>query len=429
MVLGQGHGPLRYRRSLCTRGSAQHAGKPLMGSSDLRTQVLVVGAGPVGLMAALRLRQRGIDVRVVDRQSEPRGRSFPAVLHAQTLRLLSELGLAPALFCRGHSVARLAVYAEHQRRAVLDLPKVSGTDGGLLTLPQDALSTALIDELAEAGVAIEWSTRLSALQQDAGGARGQLLHGPSTKGKDSGGAGVSTFEAAFVIGADGYDSTVRHALGIELIEQGPLQTFAFFDSAHYGAGSEAQLCISDDFVNSVYPLQGQLSRFTFQLGRALDLEPDSSALGELVLARMPWYPVDVAAFEWGGVVEFRRALATRFGLGRVWLVGDAAHLTGPLGVQSLNVGLDEASELAQLLADALERASGADLEATFGAKRSQQWRGLLGLAERAALEARSPKWARRHAATLISCLPAADADLDSLLAQLRLTPVAARRTA
>jgi 2-polyprenyl-6-methoxyphenol hydroxylase-like FAD-dependent oxidoreductase len=397
----------------------------VMGSSDARTQVLVVGAGPVGLVAALRLRRHGIDVRVVDRRSEPRAQSYPAVLHAQSQRLLRELGLAPELFWKGHTVTRLAVYTEHERRVVLDLPAVSGKAGGVLTVPHDVLGTALLNELGEAGVAVEWDTRISSLEQGEKTVRGYLANGATRLGRSPPASYTSTFEADFVIGADGYDSTVRGALGIELVQHGPLQTFAFFDSAHYSAGNEAQLSISNDFANSVYPLQGRLSRFSFQLGQGLDMEPGSSSLRELLLARTPWYPADATAFEWGGVVEFRRALAARFGRGRAWLAGDAAHLTGPLGVQSLNVGLHEASELSEHMAEALLRCVCPDLEATFGAKRSQQWAGLLGLTERATGSTRSPDWARRHAAKLISCLPAADADLDVLLAQLRLAPIAA----
>jgi 2-polyprenyl-6-methoxyphenol hydroxylase-like FAD-dependent oxidoreductase len=400
----------------------------VMGSNDARTQVLVVGAGPVGLVAALRLRRRGIDVRVVDRRSEPRAQSYPAVLHAQSQRLLSELGLAPALFWQGHTVTRLAVYTEHERRVVLDLPSVSGKDGGVLTVPHDVLGTALLNELGEAGVAVEWDARVSTLEQGEKTIRGCLVHGATRPGATRAAAYSSTFEADFVIGADGYDSTVRSALGIELVQHGPLQTFAFFDSAHYSTGSEAQLSISNDFANSIYPLQGRLSRFSFQLGHGLDMEPGSSSLRELLLARTPWYPADATAFEWGGVVELRRALAARFGHGRAWLAGDAAHLTGPLGVQSLNVGLREASELSEHMADALLRSVCPDLEKAFGAKRMQQWALLLGLTERATVSTRSPDWARRHAATLISCLPAADADLDALLAQLRLEPIAVGRS-
>lgn len=389
-----------------------------------RTQVLVVGAGPVGLLAALRLRQQGIDVRVVDQQPPERAHTFPVVLHAQSLRLLKEVGVSAALLWRGRPVRGLAVYTEYERRAVLDLPTAAGEASGVLTLPQNVLRQALLHELELAAVPIEWNTRLAVLHQDAASVSGRLIQ-DDPAGRLLGPRGdVSAFEADFVIGADGYDSTVREALGIQLVDHGALQSFAFFDATTHRSGNEAFLAISDDYCNSVYPLQGGQARFSFQLGRSLDKALDPGALHELLLARMPWYGEEIASCDWSGVAEFRRALVEHFGKGRVWLAGEAAHLTGPLGVQSLNVGLDEASELALRIGDALKNPGRPAFGELYGARRTRQWRALLGLEERVVLSSRTPDWARRHVGSLLTCLPASEADLDELLEQLRLTPVA-----
>jgi 2-polyprenyl-6-methoxyphenol hydroxylase-like FAD-dependent oxidoreductase len=399
-----------------TPKSTSHAG---------RTQVLVVGAGPVGLLAALRLREQGIDVRVIEQQTELRARSFPVVLHAQSLRLLNDLGLAAALFWRGRPVTRLAVYTECERRAVLDLPKVKGIAPGLLTLPQDILRQALTNALARLGVPIEWNTRLAVLAQDDRSIWGRLVqHDPGIV--DGGGRlRVDAFDADYLIGADGYESTVREAIGVDLVRHGAISSYAFFDAATDRSGREAQLALSEDFSNAVYPLQDGTSRFTFQMARALDRAPDEHLLRELLASRLPWYTAEIGTCSWSGVAEFRRALAQRFGQGRVWLAGEAAHLTGPLGVQSLNVGLDEGNELALRIADALRHPSRQAFGLDYEAKRSLQWRELLGIEERAVLSTRSPEWARRHLRHLVSCLPASEADLDDLLDQLRVVPSSA----
>lgn len=236
-------------------------------------------------------------------------------------------------------------------------------------------------------------------------------------------AEVSSFEADFVIGADGYESTVREALGVQLVPRGPLQSFAFFDAATQRSGNEAQLALSEEQMTSVYPLQGGQSRFSFQLGRSLHKAPDVSALHELLLARLPWYGDEILSCDWSGVAEFRHALVEQFGVGRVWLAGEAAHLAGPLGVQSLNVGLDEADELAQRMANALRTPGAPPFGEHYNARRTQQWRRVLGLEAHATMTSRSPRWAQRYVDRLTACLPASGADLEDLLAQLNLRPL------
>lgn len=389
-----------------------------------RTQVLVVGAGPVGLLTAIRLREQGIDVRVIEQQTEARTHTYPVVLHPQSLRLLGDLGLGAAMFWRGRPVTRLAIYTEHQRRAVLDMPNVSGSSG-ILTMPQDVLRQALTTALTQRGVAIEWDTRLAVLTQDERAVWGRLVQRESG-GEARGRLNVEAFDADYVIGADGYESTVREAVGIQLIGRGALSTYAFFDAPAKRSGREAFLALSEDFADGVYPLQDGMARFSFQMGHSLDRAPDVHLLRSLVRSRMPWYASETEDILWGGVAEFRRALANKFGHGRVWLAGEAAHLTGPLGVQSLNIGLDEGNELALRVADAVRHPSRQQLGVDYDAKRTRQWRELLGLEDRAVLSARSPDWARRNLRKLVACLPASEADLDNLLEQLRVTPTSSR---
>jgi 2-polyprenyl-6-methoxyphenol hydroxylase-like FAD-dependent oxidoreductase len=393
-----------------------------MSPNSTHTQVLVVGAGPVGLMAALRLHEQGVDVRIIDQQSEHAMHTFPVLLHPMTLRLLGSLGLSEVLFWRGRPVSHLAIYTEGERRAVLDLPRVSGFSSGALTLPQDVLRRALTNALVNRGAAIEWNTRLASLQQDEHGVRGLLEADPTVRrtADEAAGQRGSSFEADYVIGSDGYDSAVRRAVGIELVEHGCLHSYAFFDAPTSRSGSEAELAVSDASSNAFYPLQGGIARFSFQLAGSLDRAPDLSALRELLCARLPWHREHVESCDWGGVAEFRHALVTHFGVGRVWLAGEAAHLTGPLGVQSLNIGLDEASELALRIGEELRHPSQAGFGKYYNARRTLQWHELLGITERASLSARSPGWAWRNLRRVLSCLPASGGDLDDLLDQLRL---------
>lgn len=393
-----------------------------------RTQVLVVGAGPVGMLAALRLRQRGVEVRVVDQQSEQRARSFPVLLHPQSLRLLADLGVTAAVYWRGRPVTRLSVYAEQQRRAVLELPKIRDIGAGVLTLPPDVLRQALTQALSERGVSVEYDTRLDVLQQDGRGVWGRLAHEePGRLLLGSRRSEVRAFQADFVIGADGYESTVREALGIRLQDYGRLESYAFFDAAVDMATREGQIALSEHGASALYPVQGGQARFSFQLTSSLHRVPDVSTLRELVASRLPWFKDEVKSCEWCAVAEFRRALASSFGEGRVWLAGEAAHLTAPLGVQSLNVGLDEANDLALRIADALEAPYSPGFGTHYDAHRRRQWRELLGLSESATPREHCREWTKQHLEQLLPCLPASGHDLEDLLDQLRVArPVTSR---
>lgn len=386
-------------------------------SSAARSQVVVVGAGPVGLIAALRLRRQGVDVRVFDQQSESRAYSFPVVLHPQTVRILTEAEVSAPIFWRGKSIERLAVFAGGERRAVLQFPTTAAKIG-LLTLPQNVLRQALLHELSRLGVDVEWNARLLWLEQDERCVWGRLSHEAPLPPSGYSRVDTVAFEADYVIGADGYESTVRDAAGLRLVSHGAVQTFGFFDVTTPSAGTEALLALTDEYVSSVYPLQGGRSRFSFQIGPGLGRSPDASAFEELRRARLPWFTEEISAWEWGGVAEFRHALVDRYGTGRIWLAGEAAHLTGPLGVQSLNVGMDEAHELASRIAGALRRSSSAAFGPHYDERRRWQWQKLLGIVPYAPVT--SSGWPQSRAAELLASLPASGDDLDDLVDQLSL---------
>jgi len=392
---------------------------------DERTPVLIVGAGPVGLAAAVALREQGVAVRIVDEQAGEDKRTYPVVIHPRTVRILDSLGVVAPLEWRGHAVTHLAVYAERQRRAVLDLPAAGRLSPGALTLPQDVLRQALMHRLSELGVEVEWKTRLVALEQTPDRVRAGLIRRErsvaETPGSKAGWFDVesATIDADFVIGTDGIRSTVREKLGIGWTGQGPSRIFAFFDVPDDRAGSEAQLVIHEAQGNTIYPLQGGVSRFTFELSVGMPQAPSITQLRQLLTSRVPWYAVDARHFEWSGTAEFHPALAERFGHGRVWLAGDAAHSTGPLGGQSLNVGIHEASDLARRIAGQLGRDATAPLSVDYEQQRRLEWNVLFGLAPSTPRTPKARDWVKRNLAIVLPALPAAGDDLDDLLDQLQ----------
>jgi 2-polyprenyl-6-methoxyphenol hydroxylase-like FAD-dependent oxidoreductase len=136
---------------------------------------------------------------------------------------------------------------------------------------------------------------------------------------------------------------------------------------------------------------------------------------------MPWYAAQANGFEWSGSAEFHPALAERFGEGKVWLAGDAAHSTGPLGGQSLNVGIHEADDLACRIVEQRENVALRSLGPSYTQQRRVEWQRLFGTGSSSPRSTRAQDWIKRHITSLLPSLPASGDDLDDLLEQLHVT--------
>src|SRR5689334_19118567 len=119
---------------------------------ETQTEVLVVGAGPVGLWSALLLAERGIEVALIDRETRTTARSYACAVHPGTLRLLDRLGLAQSVIERGRRVDTVAFYDGPNRQAEVCLSKLGGEFPFLVILPQNALENLLEQRLRAAGV-------------------------------------------------------------------------------------------------------------------------------------------------------------------------------------------------------------------------------------------------------------------------------------
>src|SRR3981081_2992690 len=170
-----------------------------------RTYVLIIGAGPTGLVLALWLTRLGIRVRIVDKTAEPGTTSRALAVQARTLELYRQVGLADAVVARGRKMTTINLWktGKHVARVVFG---EMGADLSpfpyALIYPQDEHERLLIDRLADAGVQVERQTELGAFEETATGVRARLKRA----------GGDHTCEATYVAGCDGAHSTVREAL-------------------------------------------------------------------------------------------------------------------------------------------------------------------------------------------------------------------------
>ncbi len=411
-----------------------------------RTEVLVVGAGPTGLLAALQLAERGVRVELIEEEWRAAGHSYALALHPRSLARLAEVGLADEAIAAGSRLETLTLFEGKQPRATLRLAPPAARFPFVLALPQSALEELLARRLKAKGVGVQWSHRLAGLEQRGDGvvAAVQRLEKVSTgyavAHTEWAVAKVLEVEASFVIGADGHRSLVRRALGVPFDEAGPSQAFAVFECAA-GASSagELRLVLDEGTTSALWPLPGgrarwslelqapevaaperHKSRLTTQLGERFFHHLDPAAVRALLRERAPWFAPVPQELGWSIEVRFERRLAAAFGRAGVWLAGDAAHLTGPAGMQSMNAGLDEASDLAARFERILRGGGEPGLLDEYGRERAAAWRFLLGREGRLRPAASAPDFVARNAGRLLSCLPATGEELATLAAELGL---------
>ena len=225
-----------------------------------------------------------------------------------------------------------------------------------------------------------------------------------------------------MIGADGYESRVRSALGIDVVSLGPTESFAMFECATNATlGTSMDIGYGDGLFSASLPLAHDHVRLGFQIASELDAPPDVARLRELAPERAPWFPCEsCASVDWGAVTHFERRLVRRFGQGRVWLAGDAAHVTNPFGAQSMNIGLTEAANLVERIDACLRRDGGTDSLRDYGLSCQHEWYKLFGYHVKYELLPHAPAWLASCARRIVPVLPVSGADRKAVLGQLGL---------
>lgn len=386
-----------------------------------RVQVLVVGAGPVGLFAAWCAARRGLQVLVIDHVWRGYSSGHAALLHAGFLALLEDGGLGRKLRSEGHLLERILLDIDGREVAACELPSPA------LVVPQRTLEAALSAELRKMGVEIRTPHQAATIEQQSGHVDVRILRrelvttGSPALRSEWEPVESCLVQADFVIGADGYDSRVRAALGIDVVEVGGTETFAMFEVAAQRESLPASQLLFNEGLGSMFlPLPADRFRWAVQLGDHLDAVPDLPLLRSLLALRPPANPDEVVRVDWGTVMHFERRLARSFGKGRVWLAGDAAHVTSPFGGQSMNVGLREAFRLVERIADSAQGRNGHGGLEAYSAEFEREWRKLFGVNVRFELGPNAPRWLATHARRIVPALPASGDDLDQMLSQVGL---------
>jgi 2-polyprenyl-6-methoxyphenol hydroxylase-like FAD-dependent oxidoreductase len=391
-------------------------------------EVLVVGAGPVGLIAALFLKLHGIRVEIIDTNERTTRYSYALAIHPRTLRILDEAGLGKKLIAEGRKLTKVAYYEGRERRAEIDYASLASRHPYLLIVRQSVLESAVADALRAENVKVLWGHRLQGLSKKGGILEAEVAKlehvaaGYPAARSEWVVARTETIRPAYVIGADGYDSAVRRMSGIEMDESGAEELYSVYEIEAAGElPAEARVMLDPDLTSVYWPLEEGRCRWGFQIQDASEHEVSMERLEQLIAARAPWWTARPMQIYWSTLALFEGRLARSLGTGGIWLAGDAAHQAAPVGVHSMNSGLIEGRELAARIS-AIQRTWEAPSRLEeFATETHEAWQRLLGAGRSVSALPGADPWVRQTAARIVSCIPASGDDLEPLLKQIGLT--------
>jgi 3-(3-hydroxy-phenyl)propionate hydroxylase len=336
--------------------------------------VVVVGAGPVGLTAALLLARRGLPVLVVERHRE--AYPLPRAVHLddEVFRVLQDAGVADRLIPRTRRLEGLRLLdRNHRLLAEFRRNATAGSNGW----PQGSLvhQPDLEEVLAEAvaahpAIRLQRGVEVTGLHQDGA----EVVLSTAT-------GGGGRIRARAVVGCDGANSTVRALIGATMRDLGPADRWLVLDvrsAAPLPIWAGVHQVCDPRRAATFMPVTGDRYRWEFRMrpGETVQQLTAPAALAALLAPVDPLCVTVVRAAEY----TFRAAVADRWRTGRVLLAGDAAHLTPPFVGQGLGLGLRDVHQLAWKLAAVLAEEAGEELLDSHQAEREPHARALIRVA-------------------------------------------------
>jgi 2-polyprenyl-6-methoxyphenol hydroxylase-like FAD-dependent oxidoreductase len=314
----------------------------------LTTDVLIIGAGPIGLFLGCRLAQLGISFKIIEKRTSRFQHSRSIGIHPPSLEKLEPLGVAKEILQRGIKVERGQGFINTTYLGVLDFTSCRKPYNFVVSLPQFETEAILEKRLCElAPTSLLRGLEITSLQQSEDGV---VVAAQSSENEPR---STLQLSAKFVVGCDGKDSTVRQLAGIAFQGGDYPDTYLmgdFADTTNFG--TDAAIYLTDNGLVESFPLANGVRRWVAKTnGRVL--QPSAEGLAQLIHERLR-HTLPVSTNSMLSSFGVQRYLAARFANNRVLLAGDAAHVVSPIGGQGMNLGWLDAWDAAEALSNILE---------------------------------------------------------------------------
>jgi 2-polyprenyl-6-methoxyphenol hydroxylase-like FAD-dependent oxidoreductase len=366
--------------------------------------VLVAGAGPIGMTAAICLSKEGIDFEIVDKSSGPGRHSKACMLSPETLEFLEELDLLDEVLAKAIKIHAIQLFEGSRRLANVSLGSLPASHPFIASIPQMDLEEILLKRLHKLHKKVLWNHRVSAVHRLKEGLcvevdrLGEHMTGYAVMHEEKLVDSTITFLPRVLLAADGLYSLVRRLdkISYEVVGK-DLVSLLFEVRRNPREDSILKLGFGREGTSAYVPLPHGLARYGFTIDKLKEFSADrdrshqfydddlekfpelsETHFRQLVNNRMPYLLENLREITWRASVPFGVRLSESIWTNGIFLLGDAARSGFPIGAKSLNLGLPEAGAVVKALPSYLKSGDDSELVAQANNIR-MEWEDLASM--------------------------------------------------
>ncbi len=349
-------------------------------ANDNRIDVLIVGAGPTGLMMACQLANHQVSFRIIDKKEFSSTNSGALIVQARTLEIFEQMGIANEALSAGLVANKVNILYNGKiaaSTAINDIGKNLSKFPFLLMLEQSKTEKLLLKFINERGHSVERGITFKSFIKENDGVSSIIISPDGTE---------QVIRSNYIIAADGAKSTIRTLLNIPFIGKTYPKPIFILDckaKTELIAG-EINFAFSKSTVAGFFPLQGSRWRIDSSLPKELQ-KTETITFNQIEKSFHLWSKMDITfeGNEWFSVSHSHQKYAKSVQFGNCFLMGDAAHVNTPVGAQGMNTGLQDAFNLAWKLAFVVKHKAKADILNTYSSERLAISKGFARYADTA----------------------------------------------
>jgi len=303
-----------------------------MASNSVDTDVLIVGAGPIGLFLANECARRNLRWRLIEERSSQSEHSKALAIFPRTLEIFDMAGIVAPFLEKANRVTRVTVMMRDRTLAHIKFEPDESPYSFVAMVPQDVTERLLVEELRRKGGDVEYETRFLSAKQDDSGVDVTM---------ERGGESIR-LRAMVVIGCDGAHSAVRHQLHLPFEGEEYEGSFLLADieTSTTLPADELQLCPSEFGPVAIFPMSATRRRVVATVENTEGDAPSLDLVRKILAQRAP-SAIQADDLHWSTYFRIHRRQVARLSEGRMFLAGDAAHIHSPFGGQGMNTGLHD----------------------------------------------------------------------------------------